>query len=174
MPAAAKTAAVVGGVAPDSPTAGLTAKADSPVAPTPPAAREAPAAQADLAGSGFAPALGALEPRRAVAPAPVTARPDAPTPAELAAERDGHNPFATSVGMPGGPAPAGSSLLSVLASYVLPGGGSLPASTLFLFVQLAVILAACFAPRPGASERLVASGLLGARAGHRLAVARPG
>jgi hypothetical protein len=57
---------------------------------------------------------------------------------------------------------------------VLPGGGSLPASTLFLFVQLAVILAAVAAPRPGVHERLVAMGLLGARAGHRLAVARPG
>ena len=75
----------------------------------------------------------------------------------------------------GGPAPVGSSLLAVLASYVLPGGGSLPVqSTLFLFVQLAVILALALAPRPGTGERLVLWGLLRSQAGHRLAVRRPG
>ena len=63
---------------------------------------------------------------------------------------DGANPFAT-LAAPGGPAPAGSSLLAVLANYVLPGGG-LPTSTLFLFVQLAVILAAFSAPRLGTAK----------------------
>jgi hypothetical protein len=87
----------------------------------------------------------------------------------------GDNPFQVHLEAQGGPAPVGSSLLAVLASYVLPGGGSLPIqSTLFLFVQLAVILAFALAPRPGSGERLVLWGLLRPQAGHRLAVRRPG
>jgi hypothetical protein len=84
-------------------------------------------------------------------------------------------PFVVYVNAPFGSAPAGSSLLAVLASYVLPGGGPLPASTtLLLLLQLAVILAALVAPRPRLFERVVASGLMGHRPGHRLAVCRPG
>ena len=61
----------------------------------------------------------------------------------------------------------------MLANYVLPGGG-LPTSTLFLFVQLAVILAA-FSPRaPGIGERIHALGRLGPRLGYRTVLARPG
>jgi hypothetical protein len=87
----------------------------------------------------------------------------------------GDNPFQVHLEAQGGPAPVGSSLLAVLASYVLPGGGSLPIqSTLFLFAQLAVILAFALAPRPGSGERLVLWGLLRPQAGHRLAVRRPG
>ena len=85
---------------------------------------------------------------------------------------DGANPFAT-LAAPDGPAPAGSSLLAVLANYVLPGGG-LPTSTLFLFVQLAVILAAFYAPRSGLGERIHALGRLGPRLGYRTVLARPG
>jgi len=87
----------------------------------------------------------------------------------------GPSPFDMHLEAQGGPAPVGSSLLAVLASYVLPGSGSLPLqSTLFLFVQLAVILAFALAPRPGQGERLVLWGLLRSQAGHRLAVRRPG
>lgn len=96
-------------------------------------------------------------------------------PADFAVAPDSDNPFPVHLEAQGGPAPVGSSLLAVLASYVLPGGGSLPIqSTLFLFVQLAVILAFALAPRPGSGERLVLWGLLRSQAGHRLAVRRPG
>ncbi len=104
----------------------------------------------------------------------------APTPrdegaAGFGAADQSASPFQVHLEAQGGPAPVGSSLLAVLASYVLPGGGSLPLqSTLFLFVQLAVILAFALAPRPGSGERLVLWGLLRSQAGHRLAVRRPG
>jgi hypothetical protein len=85
------------------------------------------------------------------------------------------SPFSPRFDAVGGPVPVGSSLLAVLASYVLPGGGPVPgSSTLLLLLQLAVILAALVAPRPALRERLVLWGLLGARRGHRLAVCRPG
>ena len=59
---------------------------------------------------------------------------------------------------PAGPAPA-QSLLAVLASYILPGSGPVPAGTVFLLVMLGVILLAAYAPRPGGSERIWLSGL---------------
>ena len=93
-------------------------------------------------------------------------------PAPQAATSD-DNPFAT-IAAVGGPVPAGSSLLAVLASYVIPGGGALPTTTLFLFVQLAVILAAFFAPRLGRGELALALGRLGPRSGYRTVLARPG
>jgi hypothetical protein len=71
-------------------------------------------------------------------------------------------------------APAGSSLLAVLASYILPGSGPAPPATLMMLVLLGLVLAAVFAPRPAGSERIWLSGLLGPRAGHGLAVRRPG
>jgi hypothetical protein len=74
---------------------------------------------------------------------------------------------------PSGPAPA-QSLLAVLASYILPGSGPVPAGTLFVLLMLGVLLWAAFAPRPAGSERIWLSGLLGPRAGHGLAVRRPG
>ncbi len=74
---------------------------------------------------------------------------------------------------PAGPAPA-QSLLAVLASYILPGSGPVPAGTVFLLVMLGVILLAAYAPRPGGSERIWLSGLVGPRSGHGLAVRRPG
>jgi hypothetical protein len=74
---------------------------------------------------------------------------------------------------PAGPAPA-QSLLAVLASYILPGSGPVPAGTIFLLVMLGVLLLAAFAPRPAGSERIWLSGLLGPRSGHGLAVRRPG
>ena len=110
------------------------------------------------------------------APSAAPPTPRAESPADFAAPTaPGANPFQVHLEAQGGPAPVGSSLLAVLASYVLPGGGSLPIqSTLFLFVQLAVILAFALAPRPGSGERLVLWGLLRPQAGHRLAVRRPG
>ena len=71
-------------------------------------------------------------------------------------------------------APAGSSLLAVLASYILPGSGPAPPATLMMLVLLGLVLAAVFAPRPAGSERIWLSGLLGPRVGHGLAVRRPG
>ena len=88
-------------------------------------------------------------------------------------DRSGDNPFAE-FAAPGGPVPAGSSLLAVLASYVIPGGGSLPGTTLFFLVQLAVILAAFVAPRAGQGGRALALGRLGPRSGYRTVLARPG
>ena len=73
----------------------------------------------------------------------------------------------------GGPAPA-QSLLAVLASYILPGSGPVPAGTIFLLVMLGVILLAAGAPRLGGSERIWLSGLVGPGSGHGLAVRRPG
>jgi hypothetical protein len=134
--------------------------------PAPPdGARAAP-----LQGPEFSTAL--LEPSRPVA-APT--RRDAvggPSGPEAAAPED--NPFAQTWDAVGGPAPAGSSLLAVLASYVIPGGGALPTTTLLLFVQLAVILAAFYAPRSGIGERIHALGRLGPRLGYRTVLARPG
>jgi len=74
---------------------------------------------------------------------------------------------------PAGPAPA-QSLLAVLASYILPGTGPVPAGTIFLLVMLGVILLAAGAPRLGGSERIWLSGLVGPGSGHGLAVRRPG
>ena len=74
---------------------------------------------------------------------------------------------------PAGPAPA-QSLLAVLASYILPGSGPVPAGTLFLLVMLGVLLLAAAAPRLSGSERIFLSGLVGPGNGHELAVRRPG
>jgi hypothetical protein len=74
---------------------------------------------------------------------------------------------------PTGPAPS-QSLLAVLAAYILPGSGPVPASTIMVLVMLGLILAAVFAPRPAGAERIWLSGLVGARVGHGLAVRRPG
>ncbi len=71
-------------------------------------------------------------------------------------------------------ATGGSSLLAVLASYILPGSGPVPPSTMVMLVLLGLILAAAYAPRPSGSERIWLSGLLGPRTGHGLAVRRPG
>ena len=79
----------------------------------------------------------------------------------------------TRVVAPAGSPAAGSSLLAVLASYVLPGGGA-PSSTLVLFIVLGLVLGVSYAACPTLSERLASSGLLGASVGHRLAVCRPG
>jgi len=116
-------------------------------------------------------ARGALEPAAPAAPS----RPEAG--ADLAGLSPAEDtPFAPRLAAPSGPAPAGSSLLAVLASYVLPGGGPVPASTtLLLLIQLAVILAALVAgPRPWRTDALVPTALLSARAGCKLAVSRPG
>ena len=69
---------------------------------------------------------------------------------------------------------SGSSLLSVLAGYVLPGVGGPPATTIVMFMLVGLIVGLARAPRPQLSERLHLGGLLGARPGHGLAVCRPG
>jgi hypothetical protein len=155
-----------------APTLTRVAPPSSP--PDPPTAAAAPTR--DRAHPAHAPprsnlveALGGVDRR---APDALIARQIVPGPAGASAEDDGANPFAT-LDAVGGPAPAGSSLLAVLASYVLPGGG-LPTSTLLFFVQLAVILAAFYAPRSGIGERIHALGRLGPRLGYRTVLARPG
>jgi hypothetical protein len=67
-----------------------------------------------------------------------------------------------------------SSLLAVLASYILPGTGPVPPGAMVMLVLLGLILAAVCAPRPSGSERIWLSGLLGPSTGHGLAVRRPG
>ena len=133
----------------------------------------AAAAANSIQSAGFSNPISLERPDQSVI-APPTPRDESRADFGQAAER-GTNPFQVHLEAQGGPAPVGSSLLAVLASYVLPGGGSLPIqSTLFLFVQLAVILAFALAPRPGSGERLVLWGLLRSQPGHRLAVRRPG
>jgi hypothetical protein len=85
-----------------------------------------------------------------------------------------HSVFSTTVVAPPGSAPAGSSLLAVLAGYILPGSGPAPAATMMMLILLGLIMAAVYAPRPQGSEKLYLSGLLGPRAGHSMAVRRPG
>jgi hypothetical protein len=142
-------------------------------APTMPTRRPSPPGPiADaIAAAGFSNPISLERPDPIAATAP-SGRDEGP--AGFVAEDPGANPFAVHLEAPGGAAPAGSSLLAVLASYVLPGGGSLPPTTLFLFLSLAVILAVALAPRPGAGERLVLLGLLRSLSGHQLAVRRPG
>ena len=82
--------------------------------------------------------------------------------------------FSESVAAPVGSVTSGSSLLAVLAGYVLPGVGGPPASTLIMFVLVGLIVALARAPRPQLSERLHVGALLGAASGHGLAVCRPG
>ncbi|HSJ72836.1 MAG TPA: hypothetical protein VK904_00850 [Miltoncostaeaceae bacterium] len=143
---------------------------DPPTAVAAPSRTRAHPAQAPPR-SNFVEALGGVD--RSAPDALTRAREIGPGPAGASAEDDhGANPFAT-LAAPGGPAPRGSSLLAVLAGYIIPGGG-LPTTTLLLFVQLAVILAAFYAPRSGIGERIHAPGRLGPRLGYRTVLARPG
>jgi hypothetical protein len=103
------------------------------------------------------------------ATAPASTRPD--TAIGEAPESVG---FAERLVAPAGSSQSGSSLLAVLAGYVLPGSGAPPAQTIMLLVLLGLIMAAIYAPRPQGSERLHLLGLLGPRAGHGMAVRRPG
>ena len=75
---------------------------------------------------------------------------------------------------PIGPAPAGSSLLAVLAGYVLPGSSGPPASTLVMLIVIGLILGVGYAARPQLTEALASQRLLGASSGHGMAVRRPG
>lgn len=159
----------------------LAAPPSAPARVAPPSAPPDAPSRADVAPRPERRAAAAPRPRPDVVAALVgSARPDleatriGPAPgADDDAAAGATNPFATFAAAPGGPGPAGSSLLAVLASYVLPGTG-LPASTLLLLVQLAVILAAFYAPRSGPTERIHALGLHGPRHGYRTVLARPG
>jgi hypothetical protein len=160
----------VAATAPDPPAAAVAAAALQAAAP-----QAAPPAGPPLTGALASAALGALEEAAPAAPAAAPAQ--ATPPADLAGLTPAEShPFAPRLSAPAGPAPAGSSLLAVLASYVLPGGGPVPASTtLLLLIQLAVILAALASgPRPWRTEALVAHGLVAARPGCSLALSRPG
>lgn len=89
-------------------------------------------------------------------------------------EESGSAIFSESVAAPIGAVGSGSSLLAVLAGYVLPGVGGPPASTLVMFILVGLIVAIARAPRPQLSERAHDGTLLGAACGHGLAVCRPG
>jgi hypothetical protein len=187
LPAVPSLPASMKAVAMAQPTAGPPpaplAPVITPVAP-PTAPPDAPSGAQGLSASGAAKtdarppptshlveALGGLD--RAITDTLAPSREIGHGPAGEAGARDeGGNPFDT-IAAPGGPAPAGSSLLAVLASYVLPGTG-IPATTLLLFVQLAVILAVGLATRSGIRERIHALGLNGPRHGYRTVLARPG
>lgn len=72
-------------------------------------------------------------------------------------------------------AAGGSSLLAVLASYIIPGSGPVPMSlAITLLAQIAVMLLAMRPPRIRMSERVVMLGLMAGMLGHRRAVQRPG
>ena len=148
---------------PDAPTGAATSEAASDALAT--TAREAtPRSSLEaLGGVSRAPDALTATASRDIGPGPA---------GQSAAHEDGENPFDTLTAT-GGPASAGSSLLSVLASYVMPGGG-LPVATIILFIQLAVILAAFYAPRAGIAERIHALGRLGPMHGYRTVLARPG
>jgi hypothetical protein len=75
---------------------------------------------------------------------------------------------------PVGSAPSGSSLLAVLAGYVLPGSSGPPASTLVMLIVIGLILGVGYAARPELTEALASVNLLGASSGHGMAVRRPG
>jgi hypothetical protein len=154
------------------------ARADRPAtpahrAPVAPAADASPATHLVLQGdaSPFRPyaapaASGARSIAHAAAPVPVIFHHAPPSPA---------NPFLAKITPAGGGGFGGSSLLAVLAGYVLPGGGTMPGSTLFLFLmQLGLLALVAFAPARRGFERVVAIGLLAGRPGHQMAVRRPG
>ncbi len=148
-----QVAPAVAAMAPDPAPA-----ADRPDPPAPPATRDLTHFTFDASG----PIAQAITAPRQVAPVPFTheVQPPENMTVELVA--------------PQSAAPGGSSLLAVLASYILPGSGPVAPSALMMLVLLGLILAAVYAPRPAGSERIWLSGLLGPRAGHGLAVPRPG
>lgn len=148
-----QVAPAVAAVAPDPAPA-----ADRPDPPAPPATRELTHFTFDASGP-IAQAITAPRPA-----APVSFTHEVQPPQNMTVE----------LVAPQSAAPGGSSLLAVLASYILPGSGPVPPSALMMLVLLGLILAAVYAPRPGLSERIRLSGLLGPRTGHGLAVPRPG
>ena len=88
------------------------------------AASSAALAADSIRDVGFANPISLERPDPAVS---TPARRAAGNPAEFGSvAAPGDNPFQVHLEAQGGPAPVGSSLLAVLASYVLPGGGSLP------------------------------------------------
>ena len=68
-------------------------------------------------------------------------------------EESGSALFSESVAAPIGTVGSGSSLLAVLAGYVLPGVGGPPASTMVMFILVGLIVAIARALRPQLSER---------------------
>ena len=166
----AAPAAAPAGAAPGGPAALAAADLGAPARPSVPggAARadQAPAAAAPPDAPRVAPTL---FDRAAPAPGPASR---APLASEDGARPSGPNPFAELAAAM--PMPSGSSVLAVLAAYVMPGGGTLPASTLLLLVQLAVMLAALLAFRPELRERVLALGRAALPPGHHRVLPRPG
>jgi hypothetical protein len=152
----AQVAAAVAATEPTAPAAAVTAERRDEAAPPP--ARDLSEFSFDASGH----AVQAITPPQA--------RP------ELSLAREVEPPQSMTVELvtPTGAAGTGSSLLAVLAGYVLPGSGPAPPATLVMLVLLGLILAAVYAPRPAGSERIWLSGLLGPSAGHGMAVRRPG
>jgi hypothetical protein len=145
--------------------------------PLQPAAQRAsaPAAGGPAGPMSLQQELISLDPDRS-APAPIagSVAPASSRPDTTLGEAPESVGFAEHLVAPVGSPQNGSSLLAVLAGYVLPGSGAPPASTIMMLVLLGLIMAAIYAPRPQGSERLYLSGLLGPRAGHSMAVRRPG
>jgi hypothetical protein len=116
-----------------------------------------------------------LDPDRGRSPvAPVDATAIERGPGTAFGEEGGSTLFSESVSVPFGSVTSGSSLLAVLAGYVLPGVGGPPASTIVMFILVGLIVAIARAPRPQLSERAHDGALLGAARGHGLVVCRPG
>ncbi len=116
--------------------------------------------------------LGPSSPRDPIA---LAARPASGTRGTDGDERStGSTIFDAQLVAPTDTAPAGSSLLAILAGYALPGGGGAPASTLVLFIVVGLIVGLGYAACAQGTERIALGRLLGAASGHRPAVCRPG
>jgi hypothetical protein len=153
----AQVAAAVAAIEPSAPAAVAAKKRADEAAPAPPAP-ELSRFSFDASGQ----AVQAITP-----PQP---RPEL----SLAGEMPPPRSMTVELVAPTGAAGSGSSLLAVLAGYILPGAGPAPPATLMMLVILGLIVAAVYAPRPAGSERIWLSGLLGPSAGHDMAVRRPG
>ncbi len=144
-----------------------------PSAPDAPAAKGAPRGETIPDFVTTILSAGETTPRLDAAPASVGPGGE-PRDGFLASGDEASVQFAPSFQAPIGAAPSGSSLLAVLAGYVLPGSGGAPASTIVLLIVLGLILGVTYGAFPQMTERLAAGRLLGASAGHGLAVRRPG
>jgi hypothetical protein len=168
--AVAAPALSIAPAAPDAPAAaGPMAVPSTPDAPAPTKAAAAPKASDIFLTTS----LGSVDTTTELA-VPEASVPVAPGPGDGFAPNPPSVEIAPTFVAPIGAAPSGSSLLAVLAGYVLPGGGGAPASTIVLLIVLGLILGVTYGAFPQMTERLAAGRLLGASAGHGLAVRRPG
>lgn len=159
----------------------LSAGTDTPVGPVAAAPATEPAGPSASAISGLLTRDAALHQNLVTldphfARAPLAAVATTPIPQGLGRLGDEGTSalFSEAVEAPIGAVTSGSSLLAVLAGYVLPGVAGPPASTIIMFVLVGLIVAIARAPRPQLSERAFAGVLVGAASGHGQGVQRPG